>query len=69
MEQMKSCLEVIKNLLNLHSIIMIILWINPFEVSYGLGETTFILYKYKDEKTKVWEPNHVTQKPTCCLII
>ena len=46
----------------------LILWINPFEVSYRMGETTFILYEYKDEKTKAWEPNRVTQKPTCCLM-
>ena len=33
-------LRAAKNLL-----IMIILWINPFEVSYRMGETTFILYE------------------------
>ena len=47
---------------------LLIFWINPFEVSYRMGETTFILYEYKDEKTKAWKPNRVTQKPTCCLI-
>ena len=46
----------------------LILWINPFEVSYRMGETTFILYEYKDEKTKAWEPNSICKKPLCCLI-
>ena len=34
-----------------------------------MGETTFILYAYKEEKTKAWEePNSICKKPTCCLI-
>ena len=47
----------------------LILWINPFEGSLTMGETTFILYVYEDEKTEAWETNHVCEKPTCCLII
>ena len=46
----------------------LILWINPFEVSYRMGETTVLLYEYKDEKTKAWEPNSICKKPLCCLI-
>ena len=48
----KILLRAAENLLHLHSMIMIFLWINLFEVSYRMGETTFILYEYKDEKTK-----------------
>ena len=47
----------------------LILWINPFEVTYRLGETIFVLYEYKDEKTKAWESNIIHEKPTCCLIL
>ena len=64
---MKSCLELLRKhtFPRVHSMILIILWINPFEVSEILGETTSILYEYKDEKTKTWEANHVCEKPTC----
>ena len=47
----------------------LILWINPFEVTYRLGETKFVLYEYKNEKSRAWEPNVIYEKPTCCLIL
>ena len=46
----------------------LILWINPFEVSYRMGETTFILYEYKDEETKAWRAKSICKKPLCSLI-
>ena len=47
----------------------LILWINPFEVSYRMKERTYILYEYEEGQNDPWTPSNFSKNSKCCFIL